>query len=178
MLPQNVSSQPPTEIPIALNPIPSLTTFIPSEPIHTSTSPLTSSQLLTHTYRLSTFDTNLHFTFFNKENTLHDSPFVHPDQISPSVPEISKRIISDDFENFANPTTESRSMFCLFNLIEQLNQTEPITFKVIPSEKDLAIVVYEKHVPKTLDECISLFRTKDKKRISKLKEVASTNTEP
>ena len=91
---------------------------------------------------------------------------------------MSEKTISDDFEVLVNPTTESCSMSDLFDITEQSNQTEHVTSEPIPSKSDLAIVVYDKPVPKTLNECINKFRTKAMKKVSKLRVEASTSIEP
>ena len=93
---------------------------------------------------------------------------------------MSERTISDNRGAVEISTTEPFTCSELFNMTEQpISQNPPDqTSEPNHPEPTQALVVYEKPTPKTLDECINIFRIKAKKKVAKLRAEASTSTEP
>ena len=93
---------------------------------------------------------------------------------------MSKRTISDNRRAVEISTTKLFTCFELFDMTEQQSSQNPCGQTSEPNhpEPTQALVVYEKPTPKTLDECIKIFRIKENKKVAKLRAEASTSTEP
>ena len=124
----------------------------------------------------------MYYAFHQQPSINVDSPSPPPDPHSPnpSVETISDTIeivTSEPYtvsELLESPTSHPSSE----PTQPEITSSETNSSEIHSAEPDLALVIYEKPVPKTLDECINLFRDKALKRVDKLRAEARTSIKP
>ncbi|XP_058726196.1 uncharacterized protein LOC131597520 [Vicia villosa] len=111
----------------------------------------------------------LKFAFFNKESSSGHKP--------PFEEEIPQKTNFETLETLVSePLTTPESV----GLSKQNSTTQKVPESLQPSEpsSNSSLIIYEKPLPKTLDECVNLFRNKVMKMYSSLRAKAVTSTNP